>query len=123
MLDLDDGDQILRLVGVVLVVALAVAVGVLALNFDPPADDPSPDGNWSVERVNESHIQITRTDGEPIPADEMQLAIDGVQRNVDWTDPVVPGASITVTANEGVRVRVVWAGGRGNRATLETWRV
>jgi len=123
MLDLDDGDQILNLIGVVLVVAVVVAVAVLALNFNPPEDDPAPGGNWSVERVNDSHIQISRTDGEPVPADELQLAIDGVQRNVDWTDPVVPGASVTIAANDGVRVRVVWVGGRGNRATLESWRV
>jgi len=123
MLDLDDGDQVLNLIGVVLVVAVVLAVGVLAINFDPPEDDPAPGGNWSVERVNDSHIQITRTDGEPIPADQLQLAIDGVQRNVDWTDPVVPGASVTVPANDGVRVRVVWIGGRGNRATLDSWRV
>jgi hypothetical protein len=123
MVDLDDGDQVLTLVGVVLVVALVAAVGVLALNFDPPEDDPKPGGNWSIDRVNDTHVEITRTDGEPIPASQMQLAIDGVRRNVDWTDPVVPGASITITANEGVRIRVIWAGERGNRGTLEMQRV
>jgi hypothetical protein len=109
MVDLDDGDQVLTLVGVVLVVALVAAVGVLALNFDPPEDDPKPGGNWSIDRVNDTHVEITRT--------------DGVRRNVDWTDPVVPGASITITANEGVRIRVIWAGERGNRGTLEMQRV
>ncbi|MEF8885502.1 MAG: hypothetical protein V5A44_10325 [Haloarculaceae archaeon] len=120
---LDDGDRILNLVGVVLVLALVAAVGVLAVNFDPPEDDPAPGGNWTLERVNDTHVEITRDSGEPIPADELQMAVDGVQRNPDWTDPVVPGSSVVVDASEGTLVRIVWVGGRGNRATLRQWRV
>jgi hypothetical protein len=120
---LEDGDRILNLVGVVLVLALVAAVGVLALNFDPPEDDPAPGGNWSVERVNDSTVQVTRTGGEPVPADEVRVTVDGVRRNADWTDPVVSGSSTAFDASEGALVRVVWVGGRGNRATLRQWRV
>ncbi|PSP46100.1 hypothetical protein BRC60_11170 [Halobacteriales archaeon QH_1_68_42] len=120
---LEDGDRILNLVGVVLAVALVVAVGVLALNFDPPADDPAPSANWTVERVNATHVELTHDGGDPIPTDELRVTVDSVRRSTDWPDPVVSGASTVVGASDGARVRVVWVGGRGNRATLETWRV
>jgi FlaG/FlaF family flagellin (archaellin) len=120
---LEDGDSVLNLIGVVLVVALVVAVGVLAINFDPPADDPAPSANWTVERVNATHVEVTHDGGDPIPTDELRVTVDSVRRSTDWPDPVVPGASAVVDASESARVRVVWVGGRGNRAVLESWRV
>jgi hypothetical protein len=115
---LEDGDRILRLVGVALVLAVAAALGVIALNFDTPAEGAEPGGNWSVERVDNSRVEVTRTSGDPVPADEIVVTVDGVRRNADWTDPIVPGSSTTVDASEGSLVRVVWAGGRGERERL-----
>ena len=115
---LEDGDRILRLVGVALVLAVAIALGVIAINFDTPAEGREPAGNWSVERVDNSRVEVTRTDGEPVAPDEIVVTVDGVRRNAEWTDPIVPGSTVTVDASEGSLVRVVWAAGRGERERL-----
>jgi hypothetical protein len=120
---LEDGDRILKLVGVALVLAVVIALGVIAVNFDRPADEPEPDGNWSVERVDNSRVEVTRTDGEPVTPGEVVVTVDGVRRNAEWTDPIVPGSSVTVDASEGSLVRVVWAGGRGERERLHEQRL
>lgn len=120
---LEDGDRILNLVGVALVLAVAVALGVVAINFDPPEDATEPGGNWSIERVDDSTVRVVRAGGEPLPADEIVVTVDGVRRNSDWTDPIVSGSSATVDASEGSLVRVVWTSGRGNRARLEEKRL
>jgi hypothetical protein len=58
-----------------------------------------------------------------VPASELRVTVDSVRRNADWTDPVVPGTSVTVAASDGALIRVVWIGSRGNRATLRELRV
>ena len=115
---LEDGDRVLRLVGVALVLAVVIALGVVALNFDRPAADPAPGGNWSIERVDESTVTVERTSGEPVSADDIVVTVDGVRRNADWTDPIVTGSSVTVDASEGTLVRIVWTSGRGTRERL-----
>ena len=115
---LEDGDRVLNLIGVALVLAVVVALGVVALNFDTPEEDPVPGGNWSMERVDESTVEVTRTGGQPVPADEIVVTVDGVRRNADWTDPIVTGSSVTVDASEGTLVRIVWTSGRGTRERL-----
>jgi hypothetical protein len=114
---LDDGERILDLVGVLLVLALVAGVGVIALNFDPPASD-APDANWTVQRINDTHVEITHDGGDPIPPEEIRVTADSLERDTDWPDPVVPGASTTVIASEGSLVRVVWNGGRGDRVIM-----
>lgn len=120
---LEDGDTILTLVGAALVVGLVVAGGVVALNFDPPADEDPPAANWTVERVNSSHVRVTHAGGDPVSTDELRVTADGLQRSTDWSDPVTPGESTVVDAVPGTNVRVVWQGGRANRVVMASERV
>jgi len=120
---LEDGDRILRLVGVALVLAVVIALGVIALNFQRPADNPEPGGNWSIERVDQSTVEVTRTDGEPVSPEDIVVTVDGVRRNAEWTDPIVPGSAVTVDASEGTLVRIVWTSGRGERERLAEKRL
>ena len=120
---LEDGDRILDLVGVVLVLGLLAAVGVVALNFDPPQDDQPPEAEWTIERVNASVVNVTHAGGEPVRTDELRVTVDSLRRDTTWEDPVAPGDSTLVSASEGTMVRVVWLGGRGDRVVMADERV
>lgn len=120
---LEDGNRILDLVGLALVLGVVVAVGVVALNFAPPEGDGAPDADWTVERVNDSAVRITHAGGEPVRTDEIRVTVDSLERDADWTDPVTADESTTVPANEGSLVRVVWNGGRGDREVMARERV
>lgn len=120
---LEDGDAVLNLVGVVLVVGLLAAGGVVALNFTPQDDEEAPDADWSFERVNDSTIRVTHAGGDPVREEPLRVTVDGVGRSTTWDDPVVPNDSALVQAPEGTMVRVVWQGGRANRAVMATERV
>lgn len=119
---LEDGDRILNLVGVALVLALVLAVGVLALNFDPPDAAGAPDANWSIERVNDSHVRVTHAGGQPVRTENLRVTVDSLERSTDFTDPVTPGENATVDASDGSMVRVVWNGGRGDRLIMASER-
>lgn len=119
----EDGDRILDLVGVALVVGVVIAVGVVALNFDPPSEEQPPEANWTIERVNDSHVRVTHTGGEPVRTDELRVTVDSIKRDTDWSDPVAEGDITAVDASPGAMVRVVWLGGRGNRVVMANRRV
>jgi hypothetical protein len=121
----EDGDRILDLVGAALGVGILVALVVLALNFSPPADglNEAPETNWTVERVNDTYVAVTLSDGGPVRTDELRVTVDSVARNTNWSDPVNPDESTLVIAGDGTMVRVVWNGGRGDRSILYSERV
>jgi FlaG/FlaF family flagellin (archaellin) len=120
---LEDGDRILNIVGVVLVVALLFAVVVLALNFDPPDSADAPETEWAVERVNDSHVRVTHAGGDPVPTENLRVTVDSLERITDFSDPVTPDENTTVPASEGSLVRIVWNGGRGDRVIMKNERL
>lgn len=120
---LEDGDTVLNLVGAALVVGLLVAGGVVALNFDPPATEEPPAANWTIERVDDTHVRVTHAGGDPVPTDELRVTVDSIRRSTDWSDPVTVGESTVIDASTGTNVRVVWQGGRANRVVMASDRV
>lgn len=121
---LEDGDRLLDLVGVVLVLAVVAALGVVALNLgSPPAGEGAPAANWTVERVNETHVRVVHAGGDPVRTADLRVTVDGLERDAAWTDPVTESERAVVAASEGTVVRVVWAGGRGDREVMHRERV
>ncbi|PSQ43836.1 hypothetical protein BRD17_05340 [Halobacteriales archaeon SW_7_68_16] len=120
---LDDGDRILDLVGIALVLALVAALGVVALNFNPPESETVPEANWTIERLNDSHVRVTHAGGDPVRTENLYVTVDSIERRTGYQDPVTPGVNATVPASTGSMVRVVWNGGRGERQIMARKRV
>lgn len=120
---LDDGDTVLNLVGVVLVLAVVVGLVVVGLNFSGSAGEQPPDTEWTIERINDTHASVTHAGGEPVRTDEVRVTADSVRRAANWSDPVAEGESVVIPASEGSLVRVVWVGGRGDRSIMARERV
>ena len=119
-----DGDTMLNVVGAVLVLALVAGVAVVALNFAGGGSETgAPDTDWTVERINDTAVQVTHAGGEPVRVDEIRVTVDSVSRATDWGDPVAEGDNTLVQASDGSLVRVVWNGGRGDREIMDSERV
>lgn len=121
----DDGDRLLLLVGVLLAVALVASAGLVVLSAmtAPSREVAQPETDWSVERVNDSHVAITYEEGPTFSPANLSVNVNGHFRHVAWSDPVTPGERVTVRAAEGHIVEVFWIAGRDDRVLLKRWRV
>ncbi|MFB6219511.1 MAG: hypothetical protein ABEH77_10130 [Halobacteriaceae archaeon] len=120
-----DEDTLLTLAGAGLVAFLAVGVGVGALAA-VTADERGgnvPEAEWELERVNGSHVRITHAGGDPVPADDLVVRVEGYPRETGWSGVVEEGDATTVEASEGQTVKLKWTGGGRVEDTLASWRV
>lgn len=123
---LEDGDRILTLVGIGLAVAIALAIGVLLLAAtSAPSRQPDvPTAEWSLDRVNDTHVRITHTGGDAIEGTHLVVSVDGYERAVNWPPRVVEGDAVVVRAPPGRLVRLYWDGDdRGDRRLLGRWQL
>jgi hypothetical protein len=119
----EDGDRLLTLVGVGLFLLIALAVSVVALGaMNPSPGEETPEVEWSLERVNETHVSIVHGGGDPIPVAELTVTVGGRERRVSWSGTVTEGDAGTFLAEENDVVRLYWTGGSGTRDLLEQWR-
>lgn len=126
MIDLDDPDQALNLLGVLVVVFIVIAVGVLLLsaNTTQEASSAAPDADWTLNRVNESHVRITHTGGESTLTERLTVTVDGRPRRSLWSaDRLVPGESGLVRAGSGATVTLFWERTGYGRTVLRRWQL
>lgn len=121
----DDGDRLLRIVGAVLVGALVVGGGVAALAaVTAPSRAPAPpDADWTLERVDDTHVRLVHAGGDAVDAERLVVTVDGYDRPATWSGSVDPGESGLVRASGGQLVRLYWDPGRGTLRRLGRWRV
>ena len=120
-----DDDRVLDAIGVVLVVFIVLAVGVLVLAgaTAPERTLPEePDANWTIERVGVGEVNITHAGGEPVDASELVISVAGVEHPTRRSDELTPGESITIPARSGQTVKLFWVAGRDERVLLKEWR-
>lgn len=121
-----DGDRLLDLFGVALVLAIVGALVLLGLGASSVGEDPTPapEVDWTLARVNESHVRLSHAGGEPVRADHLTVAVDGQPRRVRWSaSTLVDGESGLVLASEGTRLTLVWEPSETDRRVLERWSV
>lgn len=124
MIDLDDGEQLLDLLGIVLGLLILGGVALLlftAMNGIPSQQDTAPDGDWTLDRVNTTHVRITYRGDELIAAENLSVTVNGRQRPVSWSERLTRGDAGVLRAREDETVRVYWTGGRGDRVLLKRW--
>jgi FlaG/FlaF family flagellin (archaellin) len=120
---LEDGDTVLNLVGAVLILAVVAGLVVVGLNFSGSAGEQPPEADWTIERINDTHVRVTHASGDPVRTDELRVTADSVRRAANWTDPVSDGESAVIPASDGSLIRIVWNGGRGDRSIMAQERV
>lgn len=110
-----DGDRLLNLAGAGLalfVLGTIVLVGFLVATGQPPSEgEPVPEVNWTVERVNDSHVRVTHAGGPPVDARNLTVTVDGAERSTGWSGQVVQGRSATLSAERDAVVRVFYGVG------------
>ena len=101
MLNLAGGALLVFVVGTLALVGFLVATGVPTDSTDAAA------ANWSVDRVNDTHVRVEHAGGPPVQANEVTVSVDNNQRRTGWSGRVVQGESATVRAGPETVVRVV----------------
>ena len=100
---------------IVLGVGIAVLAGATADERDPEA----PETSWTVDRVNETHLFVEMTGGEPVRSGNFVVSVDGLQRQVGLGEGyVTPGAGFVLSVERGQVVRLTWDPAPGARETL-----
>jgi hypothetical protein len=128
MSDESDGDRLLTLVGVGLVVAIVVALGFVAIGFTVGSSGPqAPDAaeNLTLERVNDTHGKIVHGGGEPIETENLVLAVDSYDREqLTQRMPrlVVEGDEIVFDIRDDQVARLVYDLGRGDQEIVARLR-
>jgi hypothetical protein len=120
----DDGDRLLNLLGVVLAGFILVGlVGVVLAGLGGPSDRAAnaPDADWTLERVNGSHVRVAHAGGDAVPAEDLVVTVDGVRRRASWDGVVSEGDSGVVHADRGMVVQLYWTNEVGERVKLQDW--
>jgi hypothetical protein len=118
-------DRILDVIGLLIVFGLVFGLGTLVFfgggtgPGNPLPDDP--DANWTVTRVNDTHVQLGHTGGDSVQSERLALTVDGEERSVPWSGEVSQGDVATVRAPAGSELELRWTGGSGDPVTLGEW--
>jgi hypothetical protein len=121
----DDGDRLLNVLGVVLALFIIVGVvGVVIAGLSGPSSSgaDAPDADWTLDRVNDSHVRVTHAGGDAVPAADLVVTVDGVRRRVAWDGLVAEGDTGAVRADRGMIVELYWTNDVGERIKLGSWR-
>ncbi|MFB6080732.1 MAG: hypothetical protein ABEJ81_07030 [Haloferacaceae archaeon] len=120
-----DGDRLLDVGGLVLGLTILAMIGVLAMAFvEAPGGGATagPNAEWSVSRVNDTHVRITHAGGEAVEIDRLVVTVDGYERRASWSGTIREGDAGVVRAGHDLRLRLYWVTDRGERVRLDGWR-
>ena len=126
MIDFDDGDQLLNLIGIILILSVIISIVIIILATISVQERSAdvPDVNWESQQINESHIRITHAGGEPVNADKISITVDGTPRQPQWTAiTLAKGEYGIVRVGEGNRVTLLWRHSERDRDVLKQWQL
>lgn len=126
MIDLDDGEQLMNLIGIVLMLLLIMSVAVLILTAMSAQQQSAdiPDVDWNLTRINESYVRITHAGGEPVQTENLSVTVDGIPRQPQWTAPTLASGKYgIVAADEHSRVTLLWRESDIERVVLGRWHL
>lgn len=118
-------DRKLDVAGVVFAIAIVLGFGLALFGAFEIADgggEPTPELNFTVERINDSHVRLVHAGGDTVRGEELILNIDGRERVPSQPFPtaVSEGEGTIVEVGEGHTLRVYWTGDRGTRERLDS---
>lgn len=119
MSDESDSDRLLNIVGVGIVVAIVIALGVVAVGFTlGSSGDGLTDADLGLERVNDTHGKIVHGGGEPVETENLVLTVDSYERpGLTRTMPpvIVEGDEVVFEIRDDQSARLVYDLGRNER--------
>lgn len=102
--------------GAGILILLVASVLVVIVSAPEVADTAEPpDSDWSIERVNSTHIVVHHERGEPVAKNNLTVIVDEYPRPAKWAgnasgEYVREGSSATFEVGEGQDVAVYWTG-------------
>lgn len=126
MIDWSDGDQLIHIVIIVLVVFVIAGIALLFLagSMASQQDATAPDVAWNLTQINETHVEIRHTGGPPISGQNLTVTVNRTPVQVAWSNQLlVKGGSGIVRAGTGDRVAILWKRTRRDREVLERWHI
>jgi hypothetical protein len=123
MSDDSGGDRLLTLVGVGLVAAVVLALGVVAVAFAVgPSDGGAVEADLRLERVNDTHAKIVHAGGEPVESENLVVTVDSYERPVDMPRLLAEGDEVVFELRDDQGARLVYDEGRNEREILSRLR-
>lgn len=122
----DNGDRLVTVISIVLVVLIVISIGILilaAVNAPSNSAGRAPQATWTLDRVNTTHVRIGHAGGKPVSTANLSVTVNGVHRSVTWSGTLTDGESGLVAARSSAVVQLYWIGGRGDRVLLQRWQL
>jgi hypothetical protein len=123
---MSEADRTMRLLSVAILAFIVLGVGIAALaasTADEREPEP-PESDWTVDRLNETHVFVEMVGGEPIRSEDFVVSVDGLQRQVRLGEGYLyPGSGFAIAVERGQVIRLTWDPAPGQRATLFTHTV
>lgn len=121
-------DRKLDVLGVVLgiVVLLGICLAVYgAIEISQGGGEQTPTANFSVDRINETHVHLQHAGGDTVRGEELALTINGREYVPAGRFPpsVSEGDRALVQVRPGKTLQVWWTGDRATRERLDTLQV
>lgn len=111
-----DDLELIDLIGAVILLLLVASVSVIVLAAPEVSQTPdAPESNWSIERVNSTHVTIGHEGGQPVDTDNLTVIVDEYPRTTRWSGNgsggfVSEGDSTVVQMSDGQDIAVYWTG-------------
>lgn len=123
MIDLDDEDTVLNLIGVAMAVLLIALIGSIILWTSAAQTGSSiPDTSWNLTRVNESHAKITHVGGESVQTERLSVMVNQTARPTNWSAPVISNGEYgVVRVEEDTTLRILWRPDGSEPTVLYRW--
>jgi len=123
---MSEADRTMRLLSLTILAFIVLGVGIAALaasTADQREPEP-PASDWTVDRLNETHVFVEMSGGEPIESESFVVSVDGLQRQVQLgRGYVIPGSGFALSVERGQVIRLTWDPAPGQRTTLFTHTV
>lgn len=125
MTGLFDDDQLLTMVGGILVLGVLIALGVVIIAglSAPDTASDAPEMSWTVDRINDSHVRLTHQGGDQVDSESLVITVNGVRRHPSWDETISEGDSAVIRAGSDELIRLYWERDAGKRIPLKSWRV
>lgn len=98
---------------ILILLVASVAVIIVATPEVSERDEP-PDSNWTVEKVNDSHMEVRHVGGEPVALENLTVIIGEYPRPTEWSGNVsggyvTEGGYTSIEVSEGETIALYWS--------------
>lgn len=115
-------DRKLDVLGAILAIGIVLGAGLAvfgAIEGSQGGGEPAPTVNFSVERINDTHVRLVHAGGDTVRGEELVLTVNNRERGQEsFPTSFAEGEAAIVQVAEDRTIRVHWTGGRGPRERL-----